>query len=105
MEQLNRVELRGNVGSIRIQRIGDNNVANFSLATNLAYKSNDGYPIIETTWHNVTAWEGKSTPLDGLTKGCKVHIIGRIRKQRYIGADGIERSSTEIVAQSLQIVV
>ena len=55
MEQLNKIELRGNVGNIRVQAVGENEVANFSLATNFAYKSKDGTPVIETTWHNITA--------------------------------------------------
>ena len=58
MEQLNRVELRGVVGSVRLQKIGNTQVANFTVATSLAYKDRSGSPIIETTWHNVTAWEG-----------------------------------------------
>ena len=84
MEQLNRVELLGSVGSIRIQRISGANVANFTLATNLAYRDKDGCAIIETTWHNVTAWEGKDIQnLDRIAKGSKVHLTGRIRCQRF----------------------
>ena len=57
MEQLNKVELKGVVGSVRLQKIGNNTqVANFTVATSLAYKDKAGCLIIETTWHNVTAW-------------------------------------------------
>ena len=105
MEQLNRIELRGSVGSIRIQKISGTNVANFTVATNLAYRSKDGTPIIETTWHNVTAWEDNEIrDLDKLKKGCKVHVIGRLRCQRYTGTDGVERAMYEVAAKSLALI-
>ena len=105
MEQLNRVELLGSVGSIRIQRISGANVANFTLATNLAYRDKDGCAIIETTWHNVTAWEGKDIQnLDRIAKGSKVHLTGRIRCQRFTGTDGLERSMYEVVARTIDLI-
>ncbi len=61
MEQLNKVELRGIVGSVRVQSVADTKVANFSVATNNAFKSQAGAIVIETTWHNVVAWEGRDS--------------------------------------------
>lgn len=105
MEQLNQVQLRGYIGNIRIQNVGGSKVARFSVATNLAYRGQDGCCIIETTWHNVVAWEGKDIiDLDKLLKGTSVEITGRIRNQRYTGEDGIDRYSTEILARSLCII-
>jgi len=52
MEQLNSVNLRGIIGTVRVQDIQDRKVANFSLATNLAYKGRDGEAIIETTCYS-----------------------------------------------------
>ena len=62
MEQINKIELRGNVGNVKIQEYGGSESIRFSLATNYAYKGKDGQPVIETTWHNVTAWSGKGMP-------------------------------------------
>ena len=85
MEQLNRIELRGNVGSVRLQAVGDKQVAKLTVATNYIYKGKDGEPVIETTWHNVTAWEGKNIAnLSKVEKGDKVHILGRLRKKIYM---------------------
>ena len=50
MEQLNKVEIRGIVGSVYVKDFGNTKVANFSVATNHAYKSQDGSLVIETTW-------------------------------------------------------
>lgn len=105
MEQLNRIELRGTVGSIKIQKISDANVANFTLATNLAYRDKDGCAIIETTWHNVTAWESKEIhDLDKIEKGSKVHLVGRIRNQRFTGTDGVDRTMYEVVARTVDLI-
>lgn len=105
MEQLNRIELRGNVGSVRIQKVSGVNVANITVATNLAYRGKDGTLIIETTWHNVTAWEDNEIHnLDRIEKGGKIHIVGRLRCQRYTGTDGVERYMYEVVAKSVDII-
>ena len=39
MEQLNRIELRGNVGNVRLSNVGESLVARFSLATNFMYNT------------------------------------------------------------------
>lgn len=105
MEQLNKVILRGIIGSIRIQNVGNSKVARLTVATNLAYRGQDGCCVIETTWHNITAWEGYEIQgLDKLGKGDHVEIIGRLRNQRYTGEDGEDRYSVEILAQKLAII-
>lgn len=48
LECINRVELRGIVGTSRVTEVGDRNIINFSLATNYAYRDREGYPVIET---------------------------------------------------------
>lgn len=102
MEQLNRIEIRGNVGSVKLQPVGEKLAARFTVATNYAYKDKDGVAVIETTWHNVSAWQSRSeADLQQLDKGSKVYVSGRLRSQKYIGADGQEHSSYEIVAQSV----
>ncbi len=104
MEQLNKVQLRGIVGSIRIQNVGNSKFARLTVATNLAYRGQDGCCIIETTWHNVMAWEGKDIhDLDKLEKGSNVEIVGRLKNQRYTSADGTDHSCVEIIASSLEI--
>ena len=43
----------------KINKFGDNRVARFKIATNYSYRDKDGKPVIETTWHNIVAWEGR----------------------------------------------
>ena len=104
MEQLNRIEIRGNVGSVNILKVGNTRVAHFSVATNFAYKDRNGEPVIETTWHNVTAWEGnKGIPsFDIICKGFPIYVTGRLRNQKYIAGDGSDRTSWDIIANTIE---
>lgn len=105
MEHINKIELRGNVGSVRINEHNGKKVANFSVVTELLYKSREGAPALETTWHNIVAWSGKDIcNLDLITKGTPVHLTGRVRTNRYTTSEGIEKTFDEILANRLQIV-
>lgn len=104
MEQLNRIELRGVVGSVRTQTFTDNMMARFTVATNYAFRDKDGTAVIDTSWHNLVAWEGKNVQdLSRLARGTKVHVLGRLRYQKYTGSDGIERVASEVVVNKLTI--
>ena len=96
MEQINKIELRGIVGSVRLQHINDKEMAKFTVVTNRAYKNKEGAPVIETQWHNVTA-------LDKIVKGCAVHLTGRLQVQRYNGIDGIERTAVDVICSRLTL--
>ena len=75
---LNRIELRGNVGQdARINRVGDNTVVRFNMATNETYKDRSG--------------------------NLKEETIGRLRQIRYTTAEGEERSFYEVLASRLVI--
>ena len=103
MEQLNRIEIRGNVGNVNILKVGNTRVAHFSVATNFAYKDRNGEPVIETTWHNVTAWAGRNImDFKNIRKGTFVSLVGRLRNTRFTGQDGNERNVVEIVASRLE---
>lgn len=105
MEQLNRVELRGVVGSIRVHPYEESKMARIGLATNYAYKDRNGTAVIDTSWHNVIAWEGRcAEDLEKIGKGTKLRVVGRIRYQKYTGVDGEERIGTDIVAAHVEII-
>jgi len=105
MEQLNKVELRGIVGSVRVQTFDENRMARIGLATNFAYKDREGTAVIDTSWHNVIAWEGRNIQnLEKIEKGTKLRVIGRIRYQNYTGLDGVDRTGTDILANQIQII-
>jgi len=104
MEQLNRIEIRGIVGSVRFQTYQDRNVCHFSVATSYVYKNRNGEPVIETTWHNVNAWENRNVPdLSSIEKGTKVYVVGRLKSQKYVDSDGVDRYSYEVSASQVNI--
>ena len=105
MESINQIEIQGITGSVKIIPVPGSRVARFSLATNYSYRAKDGTMFVDTTWFNVSAFEGdKIRCLDQLQKGAKVHVLGRVRMQRYTDDNGSDRTCWEIVAQELNIV-
>jgi len=103
MEYINKIEIQGSVGVVRLQNVGPKKVVRLSVATDFFYKNSNSDPVIETTWHQVNAWEGKTIQgLDQIVKGDKVHVTGRLRTQKYTDSEGMERISYEIQAATLE---
>ena len=104
LEQLNKVEMTGTVGTVSIQRLDGKNAAHFSVVTTIRYGRISGSMVYETTWHTVRCSEGKGiNDLDKLGKGVLVHLVGRLRNYKYITSEGAERTGTEIVASRLEV--
>ena len=104
MEHLNRIELRGRVGTIRTNEVNGAKVANFSLVSELLYKTREGVPMAETTWFNVAAWDSKDMPdLNKIEKGMALYVSGRMRSVRYNGADGTDKIFYEVLAGKVRI--
>ena len=104
MEYINKVELKGRVGTARNNVVNGSHVANFSLITDIMYKTKDGTPVSEATWFNVAAWEGKDVQmLEKIEKGAIVHVWGRLRSSRFEGQDGTEKQVYELLATKLRV--
>ena len=104
MEFLNKIELRGIVGQSSLNRVGDTRICRFSVVTELAYKGNDGTNIIESTWFSCQIFEGPGIcNLDTITRGAIVHVIGRLKCNRYVDANGNDRVQYEIVARKVEV--
>jgi single-strand DNA-binding protein len=104
MEHINRIELQGIVGNVRTNEHNGMKVANFSLVTELLYKTREG-AAAETQWHNVVAWEGKDMPdVHSICKGMPLHVIGRVRTTRFTGIDGTDKFYHEVLANKVRIV-
>lgn len=100
MEMLNRVELRGVVGSARTMKVSESELTRFSVATDYFFKNKEGEAVVETTWHSVMAWD---KGLSELKRGDKVEVVGRIRNTRYTDSEGMERTSTEVIASEVKV--
>lgn len=105
MEHINKVELRGRIGSIRTNEYNGSKVANFSVATDILYKTRDGGAVSETTWHNIVAWEGKDiADINSLEKGMAVSVTGRLRTTKYTSIDGSEKQFYEVLANKVKVI-
>lgn len=103
MEFLNRIEIVGVVGRINRRNISDRMVANFSVVTEYSYKDKSGNAVVETTWHNVVAWQNGTMPLDLIESGTHVCVQGRLRCRRYTGENGEPKVSYEVIAVDVNL--
>ena len=106
MASVNKVILVGNLGrdpEIRYTQQGTA-VANFSLATTDRFKNRGGEMQERTEWHRIVAWD-KLAEICGqyLAKGRQGCSEGRRQTREWEDRDGNKRSTTEIVAQTRQM--
>lgn len=107
MASVNKVIIVGNLGrapEIRYMPSGDA-IANIAVAT--SYKSKDrntDEQKEQTEWHRI-AFFGRLAEIVGqyLKKGSSVYVEGRLQTRKYTDKDGIERYTTEIVAENMQM--
>lgn len=105
MEDINKIELQGRVGTLRTNTVNGTMVANFSLATDLLYKNREGAGVSETTWHNVVAWSGRDMPdLSKITIGMPLYVSGRMRTTKYTTAEGTDKYFYEVLANRIRFV-
>lgn len=107
MASVNKVIIVGNVGrdpETRYLPSGDA-VTNLSVATSDRYKDKATGEMKENTeWHRI-AFFGKLAEIAGqyLKKGSQVYVEGRLRTRKWTDQSGQEKYSTEIVADSMQM--
>ena len=107
MASVNKVIIVGNLGrdpEIRYMPSGDA-LANIAVATTDKWKDKaTGEQREATEWHRISFF-GKLAEIVGqyLVKGSQVYVEGKLKTRKYIDKDGIEKYSTEIVADSMQM--
>lgn len=80
-------------------------VASLRLATTERYRDRTtGEPRETTEWHSVTAWRGNADVIEKyVRKGTQLYVEGRIRTRSWTDRDNNTRYTTEIVADSIQL--
>jgi len=106
MASLNKVMLIGNLGKdpeVRYTQAGTA-VAGFSIATTEKFKNKAGEWEDRTEWHNIVLW-GRLAEISGeyLTKGKPVYIEGRIQTRKWQDREGVDRYTTEVVGDKMQM--
>jgi single-strand DNA-binding protein len=106
MASVNKVILVGNLGKDPDLRFMPNGeaVCTFSIATAENWKDKNGQKHEKTEWHNIVIYR-KLAEIAGeyLKKGRPVYIEGRLQTRKWQDKDGNDRYTTEIVADSMQM--
>lgn len=107
MPSVNKVIIVGNLGrdpELRYMPSGDA-IAHVAVAT--SYKGKDrssGEPKESTEWHRITFF-GRMAEVVGqyMVKGASIFVEGRLQTRKYVDKEGVERYTTEIVAEEMQM--
>lgn len=107
MASVNKVILVGNLGRDPEVRYGaeGNAICNISIATTSNWKDRStGERKEETEWHRVVFYN-KLAEIAGeyLKKGRSVYVEGRLKTRKWTGQDGKDNYTTEIIADSMQM--
>lgn len=104
---INKVILVGNLGNdpdVKYTQSGAT-VTTISVATTEAWKDKQSGQMQERTeWHRVKFF-GRLAEIaaEYLRKGRQVYIEGSLRTDKYTGKDGVERYSTDVIANEMQM--
>jgi len=85
-KDLNKVMLIGRLGQDPELKYTQSGVAvvNFSVATGMKWKDQEGNWQEKTEWHNITAWRGLAeTCANYLKKGSRVYLEGRLETDSW----------------------
>jgi single-strand DNA-binding protein len=102
---LNKVLLIGNLTrdpELRYLTTG-RAVTTFSIAVNRNFTTQSGEKKEETTFVRIVTWDKRAEVCNEyLKKGSPVFVEGRLQSRTWEAQDGSKRSTTEIVANSVQ---
>lgn len=107
MASINKVILIGNLGrdpEVRYTPSGSA-VCNITVATSRNWKDkNTGDKVEETEWHRVVFYD-RLAEIAGeyLKKGRPVYVEGRLKTRKWTDKDGVEKYTTEIIADNMQL--
>jgi len=105
MASVNKVILIGNLGrdpEVRYAPSGSA-ICNVTIATSRSWKDKtSGERQEETEWHRVVFYD-RLAEIAGeyLKKGKSVYIEGRLKTRKWTDKDGVEKYTTEIIAQEM----
>ena len=106
MASVNKVILLGNLGRDPETRYttGGDAVTNLRIATTETWKDKSGEKQEKTEWHTVVLF-GRQAEIAGgyLKKGRSVYIEGRLQTRKWTDKEGVEKYSTEIVGDRMQL--
>ena len=104
MNSLNSILLEGNLTHTPESRQLPRGsvVCNFTVASNRFYKMGESFQK-EVSFFDVETWNGLAERCAGeLDKGRGVRVVGRLKQERWLDAEGQNRSKIKIVAEHVE---
>jgi single-strand DNA-binding protein len=107
MASVNKVILIGNLGRDPETRVfpDGGSICNVTIATTRQWKDKtSGERQEETEWHRIV-FRDRLAEIAGeyLRKGRQVYVEGRLKTRKYTDKDGVEKYTTEIVADEMKM--
>jgi single-strand DNA-binding protein len=107
MASINKVIIIGNLGKdpeVRYMPSGSA-ICNVTVATSRQWKNKEsGEKMEETEWHRVSLFDRQAEVAgEYLKKGSSVYFEGRLKTRKWTDKEGVERYTTEIIADVMQL--
>jgi len=107
MASVNKVIIIGNLGKdpeVRYMPSGSA-ICNANIATTRTWKNKEsGDKNEETEWHRVVFFDRQAEVAgEYLKKGSSVYVEGRLKTRKWTDKEGVEKYTTEIVAEVMQL--
>lgn len=110
MASVNKVILVGNLGRDPETRYAPDGsaITNVSIATTETWKDKNGEKQEKTEWHRVVFFNRGNYKLgeiagEFLKKGSQIYVEGRLQTRKWQDKDGVEKYSTEVIAETMQM--
>lgn len=107
MAGINQVTILGNLGADPdVKKLANNEImATLSVATSRSWKDKQTGELVSLTeWHRIVLYR-RLAEIAGqyLHKGSKVYIQGYLRTQKWVDENKIDRWTTSIIGETLQL--
>lgn len=107
MASINKVIIVGHLGRDPETRYMPNGeaVTTINVATTESWKDkNSGEKKEQTEWHRITFYRRLAEVVGQyLRKGSQIYVEGRLQTRKWQDKEGVERYTTEIIADSMQM--
>lgn len=104
---VNKVIIVGRLGRDPEQRFlsSGSSVTTIAVATSEKWKDQNGEAKEQTEWHRIEFF-GRLADVAAqyLTKGSQVYVEGKLRTEKYTDKNGVERQSTKIIGNVMQMI-
>lgn len=99
---MNKVILEGRITQdVVIREIGMSRVSHITLAINRTWRDKSGVEQKETSFIKCVLWNQCAQQVDGLKKGSKIYLEGRLKQNKWIDKETQKERSELIVMVNL----